>query len=213
MRRSFRLCAFRRFTPLLVGLLCAATATPASAQVTDDELQRHVATLLSMARSGFAEVRGARIKSQPSSRDSIVEFKSRYAIGNDNSVVLRRGSAQKNIWYTQHHTRDVDLISDLRLRRPDMRMLEVADSAIAPVIPKGWIRNVRHMQRDIEWKECSGRRGHWVGIYSSSAFSFGLKVGVWDKPCPRGTTQARGAGLSAAQRQYGSIHRQRRKGV
>jgi hypothetical protein len=168
-----------RVAMLLVPLLFSAA--PLAAQPAPDApVPRHVAHLLELARTGFAEVRGEPTY-EPSTTPATV-LASTYAIHFGGAEAQSRVRVNAG-WNVLHQTILPVAGDRAAANRAWARM---ADS-IAAVIPAGWRRMRMADTRNAIWQECEQGRGREVALGTSLPFqppALSLTVYRYDRPCP-----------------------------
>jgi tetratricopeptide (TPR) repeat protein len=186
----------RQYMEQQPGIDCqeALTGIPAAARVPnviedEDELQHHVITLLSMARSSFSSVRGEPTETRYG------DVMSTYPVGSATSFIRRTDA----YGFVGHRTRELELANVeyeanvwSQSQRDRVQIQHLRD-AIDAVIPRTWIRSDSSPSR-ASWKECQGSRGHMVEITShryedGGGYADGrpsLNVGTFPESCPGG---------------------------
>lgn len=172
------------------------------------ELQRHIRTLLWMARDGFKEIRGKQIKKTNGYDYSgnffpaKLVYESNYSIGSKNSTITRnkstKDSPEKYIsWVHSTKRLQVEGMSRFEVARENFEagrnkttLQKEYEKIIDSILPSGWIKKYNSWtDKVVQWRECSGtRQGHFVTLNFANGEDFDdsatLALGAYDKPCP-----------------------------
>lgn len=200
------------------------------------ELQRHIRTLLWMARDGFKEIRGKQIK-KTNGYDYSGNFfpakliyESNYSIGSKNSTITRnkstKDSPEKYIsWVHSTKRLQVEGMSRFEVARENFEagrnkttLQKEYEKIIDSILPSGWIKKYNSWtDKVVQWRECSGtRQGHFVTLNFANGEDFDdsatLALGAYDKPCPGSLNLPPRTKTTTRANKYDSIQKARKAG-